>query len=717
MLDNMSEIFLEEANDLLDKLEDLLLTLENNKEDQETIQAIFRAMHTIKGSAGMFGFDEISRFTHEVETAFDGVRNGRIVVTSDLVSITLAARDHIRNMLEDSESTEILVESERIKALLKEYVKTQTLIGSQDDEKSLAEVETQNTVEKDKKSQNIVNVFENEKEKTYRIRFEPSQSIFLNGTRIDNLLAELSQLGKITVHMNTTGIPKLSQINTDFCYVSFDIYLSTQEDMNAIEDVFIFLDDKSLVQITSLFELDEDDDVPVKRLGEILVERENISEKEITQALGQQKSIGEILVEKNVVSKEAVTAALSEQEHMKKLQQNKQNSLNSQTIKVNSEKLDRLIDLVGELVTFDARLNQLSSLLNNSNLTSLGEQGERLIIELRDTTMDMRMVPIGTLFSRFHRLVRDLSSEMNKNIVLQAEGAETELDKTVIEKLNDPLVHLIRNAVDHGIEKPEKRAALGKNEQGTVILRAQHAGAFVLITIEDDGKGMDKDTLYAKALEKGIVKPEDNLSEQEIYELIFAPGFSTAEKVTSVSGRGVGMDVVKKDITALGGTVTVQTTPGKGTKFVLKLPLTLAIIEGILVKIGENSYVIPLSNVVECLEFQRPKVRKLCSSVNIRNEVIPYIDLRTFFAVEDEVPQTEHIIIVTDQDSKIGLIIDKVIGNFQTVIKPLGRLYKNVTGISGATILGDGSVALILDVYKLSTVIQELDMKNKKTDF
>ena len=384
-------------------------------------------------------------------------------------------------------------------------------------------------------------------------------------------------------------------------------------------------------------------------------------------------------------------------------------SLPTQTIKVNSEKLDKLIDLVGELVTFNARLGQLSQSIQNNVLSTLGEQGERLIIELRDTAMDMRMLPIGTIFSRFRRLVRDLAGNLNKDIELVTEGAETELDKTVIEKLNDPLVHLIRNSVDHGIEMPDERKKRGKNPTGKVVLRAQHAGAFVLITIEDDGAGLNKRIITQTAIEKRLISPDDELSDSEIYDLIFMPGFSTASQVTSVSGRGVGMDVVKKDIMALGGTVTTVTEEGKGTKFILKLPLTLAIIEGILVQIADSFFIIPLSNVVECLGFERKIFDRISGSINIRNEVVPYIDLRNFFEINTEFPASEQVVIVNDQDSRLGLVVDKVIGNYQTVIKPLGKLYKNVTGISGATILGDGSVALIIDVFKLSDVLKEAD--------
>ena len=289
------------------------------------------------------------------------------------------------------------------------------------------------------------------------------------------------------------------------------------------------------------------------------------------------------------------------------------------------------------------------------------------------------------------------------------EGAETEIDKTVIEKLNDPLIHMIRNSVDHGIESPEERIAAGKNPQGTVTLSARHAGAFVLITISDDGKGLNKEKIYEKAIERGLVQPGTNPTDSEIYEMIFLPGFSTAEKVSSVSGRGVGMDVVKRDIAALSGSVSIESRPGQGTDFILKIPLTLAIIEGMMVQIGSGKYIIPLANIAECIEFkpEHDESDRICSHINARGEFLPYINMRKWFDISDEpMPSSQQVVIVHDQDSKMGIVVDKVIGNHQTVIKPLGELYKNIEGLSGATILGDSSVALILDVFKLSNVIR-----------
>ena len=743
-LDKMADIFLEEAGDLLEKLEDHLLKLEQYPEDIDTIGAVFRTMHTIKGSAGMFGFNAVSRFTHQAENTFDEVRNGRVAVTSELITLTLKARDHIRNMLAEPNSQELMEETEKLISNFQVYllehsidgsnkqtpqntavpVQTQVVVQPTENEAIKVQVDNKNNEtisfnasaisevnEKAKNQHSVIADNEETNEITYRISFEPDLDVFLNGTKPHTLIAELSEMGETSIIPYYSSIPALKDIDPTKCYMSWDIILTTTKSVDDIKDVFMFLDNSSKIEVKKL--ADSDQEPTSKKLGEILIEKNLVTQDEITAAIGDQKPLGQILTEKKVVSAEDVQAALVEQKHLREQKEKKSQEQNSQTIKVNSIKLDRLIDLVGELVTFNARLSQLSSGIHSSTLSTLSEQGERLILELRDTTMDMRMLPIGTIFSRFRRLVRDLSSETQKNIELITEGAETELDKTVIEKLNDPLVHLIRNSVDHGIERPNVRTENGKNPQGKVTLRAQHAGAFVLITIEDDGSGLDLEKIRKKAIDKGLISANEELSESQTADLIFMPGFSTADKVTSISGRGVGMDVVKRDIATLGGSVSISTKKGLGTKFTLKIPLTLAIIEGILVKVGDNSYVLPLSNVVECLKFQTSLPQsKFCATAKIRDDMVPFIDLRNFFGITTDRPEQQQIVMVTDQDSKIGIVIDKVIGNYQTVIKPLGKLYSNVQGISGATILGDGSVALILDIYKLSDIVGKIDENN-----
>ncbi|WP_300157937.1 chemotaxis protein CheA, partial [Solidesulfovibrio sp.] len=377
-----------------------------------------------------------------------------------------------------------------------------------------------------------------------------------------------------------------------------------------------------------------------------------------------------------------------------------------QSLRVDAAKLDDLVNLVGELVIAQARLTQLASGLAHPALTSVAEEIERLSNELRDNTLGIRMLPIGTTFSRFRRLVRDLSAEMRKSIELVTEGGETELDKTVIEQLNDPLVHLLRNSIDHGIEPPGERLAAGKPETGAIVLSAEHAGGEVVLSITDDGRGMNPDRIRAKAEEKGLIPPDARLSESEIYNLVFLPGFSTAEKITNVSGRGVGMDVVKRSMDALRGKIDIQSTFGKGSRITIKLPLTLAIIDGLQIKAGDDQYIIPLSLVEECVELPRDQGQARGRTIHLRGEIVPYIRLREAFELAGEPPAIEQIVVTRFEGERAGIAVDQVMGQQQTVIKSLGSYIGSVAGISGATINGDGTMSLILDVPTLVAAVR-----------
>ena len=359
------------------------------------------------------------------------------------------------------------------------------------------------------------------------------------------------------------------------------------------------------------------------------------------------------------------------------------------------------MDLVGELVTAQARLTQFASEQNDPRLQAISEEIERLSDELRDNTLGIRMLPIGTTFSRFKRLVRDLSQELGKRIVLETHGEDTELDKTVIERLSDPLVHLLRNSIDHGIESPETRIARGKNPEGRIVLSAEHSGGEVLIRIIDDGAGIDPDRVRAKAVEKGLIAPDALISDKDALMLIFAPGFSTAEKITNVSGRGVGMDVVKRNIDALRGRVSLDSVPGEGTTVSVRIPLTLAIIDGLQVQVGESYFIMPLAAVEECVELIRQDGER-AAFINLRGQMVPWVSLRTNFDIPGERPPIEQVVVCNSQSSRVGIVVDRVIGEHQTVIKSLGKVYRDVRGISGATIKGDGSMALILDIAALT---------------
>jgi two-component system chemotaxis sensor kinase CheA len=484
------------------------------------------------------------------------------------------------------------------------------------------------------------------------------------------------------------------------------VILTTEVHASAIRDVFLFVEDDSEVTIEAV-------DLPeatteVRRLGEILVERGDLPLPALQAALQERQRLGEVLVAKGLVDGGKIASALAEQEQVEKIRRERQVQDLSSSIRVRSDKLDSLVDLVGELVTVQARLSQLAARKDDADLAVVAEDVERLTWQMRDQVLNIRMLPIGSTFSKFRRLVRDLSSELGKEIELTTEGAETELDKTVIDRLYDPLVHLIRNGIDHGIESPSVRLSIGKPARGRISLSASHSGPNVLIRLSDDGRGLDRQAIKAQAAAKGLIAANAELSDKEIFALAFLPGLSTAATVTSVSGRGVGMDVVKQAIEELRGSIDIESRPGKGTTFTVKLPLTLAIIDGLLVQVGRDQFVLPLSSVEECIELKRAgsvqaRERHL---VNVRGQIVPYIRLREQFGVGGEPPAIEQIVIAETEGQRVGFVVDHVIGSHQTVIKSLGRMYREVAGLSGATILGDGAVALILDIQQIIQVAE-----------
>ncbi len=692
MSDRFRDAFREEASELLGELESALLELEANPDAKELVDRVFRAMHTIKGSGAMFGFDPVSTFTHEVETVFDHVRKGEIAVTKGLIDLTLEARDLIRGMLEPEAAGD---QSAR-DGLLARFrdVLTQAGIDSRK-EGSPAPRQSETAVGQTPNAPNGL--------QTYRIRFTPSPETFLHGTNPVLLLGELRRMGDCRVLAHMDAVPSLQDIDPERCALYWDIILTTDRGLNAIRDVFIFVEGDSQISI-DLLSAEAGTEAELKKIGEILVERGSITANDLKAALDSKKRVGEVLVERGLVTKDEVRSALAEQQVLKEVREKQRLEESSLSIRVRSDKLDKLMDLVGELVTLQARLTQTALDQKDPEMVLIAEQAERLIGDLRDTTMSLRMLPIATSFARFRRVVRDLSGEMGKEVDLVADGGETELDKTVIERLNDPLVHLIRNSVDHGIELPADREGAGKPRRGTVRLSASHSGSHVLIQVMDDGAGLDRDAIRAKGVEKGLIGAEADLPDRDIFDLIFLPGFSTSTKITSVSGRGVGMDVVKRSIESLGGTVEVNSVRGAGTSITLKIPLTLAIIEGLLVFLGGAYYVLPLKAVEECVELTRAAREESEGGgrmmANVRGQIVPYIRLREWFCVEGEAPDIEQIVITrTPDDRRIGFVVDSVIGQHQTVIKSLGKLYKGYQGISGATILGDGTVALIIDIF------------------
>jgi len=750
-MDKQQQSYREEAYELLAELEISLLELEETPDDEDLIDQVFRAMHTIKGSSAMFGFDAIAAFTHEVETVLDLVRSGHMSVTKELVNLALKSRDQIKYMLDTPDVNP--TENENIIKQLKSLSSDPKLLSLEEEDESIPEAdkdvetedksipeidlnmetetefipETDMVKDKDTKNEPIHDISsginedttqqvseENRSSITYRIRFTPSPRLLIYGTNPFQLIQDIEELGDTTIVAQTNKVPDLFEIEPDHCYIHWDIILTTNHSIETIRDIFIFIEDNCDINIEII---DEYGDIEYgsdyKKLGQILIERKDISSDLLVQTLQKQRRLGEILVESQATDQGHVESALAEQNHIRTVREKRKKDTSTSSIRVDALKLDTLVDLVGELVTVQASLSQKAFSSEDTELIGIAEQVERLTADLRDNTMSIRMLPISTTFSTFKRLVRDLSNELGKEVTMSTEGGKTELDKKVIERLNDPMVHIIRNCIDHGIELPDVREKSGKSRSGTISLVAVHSGANVLIKIADDGAGIDPQKIRSIALKKGIITPDIELSETEIFNLLFAPGFSTAKTVSDISGRGVGMDVVKSSIEALRGTIEIESEISIGTTITLKLPLTLAIIDGLLVEIGKEFYILPLSAVEECVELTQAD-RDKSKGRNIawvRNEIIPYVPLRDIFQIQLPSPPIEQVVIVEIDGALIGFVVDNIIGEHQTVIKSLGRVYRGAKEFSGATILADGSVALILDVHRLSILAENLERK------
>ncbi|HPO03365.1 MAG TPA: chemotaxis protein CheA, partial [Treponemataceae bacterium] len=616
----------------------------------------------------------------------------------DLIGNTLTARDHILEMLEDfSDASDPL--PEHLSAFLEAFRVATGFAASvrkdAADEVSSVSSAADSHAGSGRKAKD-------EELKTWHILFRPGADFFRRGASPLSILSEIRGLGETVCIPFFDRVPAAADFDPEDCATGWDIYVSTGASENQIRDIFIFVEDFSEVKIECLENLIEENIPADKKLGEILVDSGKLDAQVLSRILGRQKRIGEILVEEHLVSQTDLKAALEAQKQIQKVQKTKALAADMSTIRVKSEKLDQLMSLVGELVTVHARIQQTSrTFAENDELVSIVEQFGRLTDELRNNTMSIRMVPIGTTFSSFKRLVRDLSTELGKSVELETEGGETELDKTVIEKLNDPLIHIIRNSLDHGIESPEVRAERGKPAAGTIRLSATQTGASVHVTIEDDGNGLNKAAILKKAVGKGLVAPDSQISDEEIYRLIFAPGFSTKEQVTAVSGRGVGMDVVNRQMELINGSIAIESREAKGTRIILKIPLTLAIIDGLLVRIGEEFFIIPLAVVVGCLEFIQKNQKNDNNVVIFHDKQLPFVNMRDFFAIPGTRNDIEQIVVVNIKNTHVGILVDQVIGGNQTVIKPLGKLYKRAVGVSSGSILGDGSVALILDVEQI----------------
>jgi two-component system chemotaxis sensor kinase CheA len=619
----------------------------------------------------MFGFDQVASFTHEFETAFDRVRKGEIRPDQELVSVALAAKDYIRALIEAPESTDSII-GDGILGDLRRLVAP----GAH------AHVEPKAAAAPPPSA---------EPRTGWQLHLEFDSDILRNGSNPLDLLDDLGKLGPCFIVALTEDVPFLDEMDPERCFLKWDVTLHSGCDRAAIDDVFIFVMDE------------------MKLICEPLAA--GTATIEPPQAPIEQPAAAAPPPQQAAVPSRDPTTLVYEQRKEGRRAEDKGGHA---TVRVQAERLDELMDRVGELVIAQARLSQLASATSDLAIKGIAEEIERLAAGLRDITMGARMVPIGSLFGRFRRLVHDLARDLGKPVDFVTSGEDTELDKTMIERLADPLVHLIRNAIDHGIEPTERRAAAGKTEIGRIEIAAIHSGAQVLVTVRDNGAGLNTARIRAKAEEQGLIAPGAAMSDQDIHQFLFHPGFSTAQTISALSGRGVGMDVVKRTIEAMRGSIDLATVPGQGSTVTLRLPLTLAIIEGLLIRVGEGRYIIPLSAIEECAELsasdQRARGRDF---LNMRGGLVPFLRLRELFDATGEPDAHQKIIIAASGETRVGLVVDQIIGSHQSVIKSLSKLHSNVTMFSGATILGDGTAALILDVAQLVTTGQGIAEKQQ----
>ncbi len=677
--------FKDEAIELLDNMEAALLEIQEDGVNSERINAVFRAAHTIKGSGGMLKLDKLVSFTHIAENLLDDARNNKIEMTEDMVELFLECKDHMQNLI--LFYTENLGgQNEELDELSKHLMdRMSAFVGG-------AKAIEQETQESPKKESSFA-------ASGYEIEVEFGKGLYVIGMDPSNFIRFLQTLGKIeSIEVDVAAIPALSELNPKECYIKAHIELTSKASEQEVRDVFEFIKDDIKLSITP-------------------IASEDGSQYEVSSAQDANA------VDK--VAKESSPAAAKPEESKKEPPKTssapKESSsiVAASTLRVDSEKIDHLINLIGEMVIANANVVQKASAINNDELNESISAVSHMLEEIRESAMKIRMVQIGETFSKFKRIVHDVSKKLHKDVDLIITGGETELDKTIVEKLNDPLVHIVRNAMDHGIESTDERIHIGKKAKGRLELNAFHDAGSIAIEIKDDGRGLNEEKILSKAIERGLVEPGAKLSSKEIFNLIFEPGFSTADKITDLSGRGVGMDVVKRNITALRGSIDIKSEVGKGSCFTIRLPLTLAIVDGFLVRVGRTHYVVPLDMVLECVELPESQKNKedKNSYINLRGSILPILSIREFFGergARDEQNRENVVVVQSGGGARFGLIVEELLGEFQTVIKPLGKIYQGLRGIGGATILGSGEIALIMDIPALNNVVSSSPDSERK---
>ncbi len=717
------QTFIAESRELLSAMEEALLQLEKMPDHPDALNAVFRAAHTIKGSAGMFGFDAIVDFTHVMESVLADVRADAIVVDAALIALLLSCGDHCLELLRRIEAGEaepgldLSMSGQTLVDQLTAYLAPAPSQGS-----ALTAQEQGSGGEQDREAEVENAGGPTVSSDTWHISLRFGKDVMRHGMDPLSFLRYLGTLGDI-VEIATLfdTMPDRDAMDPESCYLGLEIDFRGEVDKQALENVFEFVRDDCVIHILPprskvldyirlINSLPEDK----FRLGDLLIKSGALTRRELEAGLRMQKSLaekkgdtagpaaqhklGEVLVGQGVVHNELIDAALSKQQNARD-SRSQENSF----VRVRADSLDELITLVGELVIAGAGTRLIAQRAGNTELIESTVGVEALVEQIRDRALRLRMVPIGETFNRFKRVVRDLGRELDKNVDLVLSGVETELDKSMIEKIGDPLMHLVRNALDHGIESPQVREGAGKSPIAKLYMNAYHDSGSIVIEVADDGAGLDRERILARAVERGLVAADRELSDQDVFTLIMEPGFSTAETVTNVSGRGMGMDVVRRNVEGMRGSISINSAAGQGTAVEIRLPLTLAIIDGFLVGVGRATYVVPLDMVVECMELssaERAAIRNR-SYISLRDQVLPLLRLRDAFDVAGEAGRRENIVVVQCAGQQAGLVVDALQGEFQTVIKPLGKLFEHLGGISGSTILGNGDVALILDVPAL----------------
>lgn len=705
-LSQFHQVFFEESFEGLDIMESGLLDLSLDEVDDETINAIFRAAHSIKGGAGTFGFQQVSEFTHVLETLLDEIRSGMRAMEQQHVDLFLQSVDCLKGLLSDLQagSEPDMAQADELK------VQFEAILAGDFTAKISTDSASDTVTESTSPSTGT---------EGWRIEFIPNEDILCTGNEPYRMFRELKDLADgadFEVIPDVSRLPEFSAMHPELCYVSWTIFLRKNVELSDIEEVFEWVVDDCEIRYQKLDHLDTES-LLAHQSGQQTAELEEAAaQKESESAAEEATNISDEVAEIQVpapeevkpAAKEAAVPAAAAKKPAAKKAAGKAGENTS--IRVSIDKIDSLINMVGELVITQSMLGQLGQEFDISRVQRLQEglsQLEQNTRELQESVMKIRMLPISFAFSRFPRLVRDLGKQLGKQVDLVMLGENTELDKTVMEKIGDPLVHLVRNSLDHGLESPDARKANGKNATGTITLNAFHQGGNIVIEVKDDGAGLNGERIRNKAIENGLISPDDLLSDDQIYDLIFQPGFSTAEVVSDVSGRGVGMDVVRRNISELNGSIEVTSKPGEGSVFTIRLPLTLAILDGQLVRVGEEVYIFPLVSIVESIQLEQQMLNNITGSqhvMQLRNDYIPIVSLHKVFNIEPEHRELDGsmLVVVEGDNEKIGIVVDELLGQQQVVIKSLEQNYKKVESISGATILGDGTVALIVDISGLS---------------